>query len=819
MSFINCLKSKIESGLLTERQVKNIEKKFEAQRLKYIDTMGDIDAANKAALNVMNAEINLLADKKRNTIKAALVQNKIRQDLLKKVEEGQSFDQAVRDMLESAYLRKGTILKQYFYTMDKFADEYRSKFAGLHRRQEGIRDVVGELLAKNTNNPEAKQFANAIRKTFDQAHKRYKNAGGIIGDMENYFPTTHKKESIESVSFEEWYNYLEPRLDKSKMIDRETGLPFTKERLLQEMKDDYEGIITNGRSQLLKDIEEGRSMIGKSTEISNKRIASRFYKFKDADSFLEYNDLFGSKDEGLYDSIINHFESLARDTAILEKMGPKPNALMRSLDLEMLARDTKDFKRKWTNGMYQVLNGYVDSSTGEGWLFRLIGNTKNLLSAALLGSAPLSAISDTAFIAAASKINGLSSTKTLKRYLKLLNPTSGKDRAIAKRSGYIADIARGSALADVRFTGENMGGKVTGWLAQFTNRAGGLAAMTKAASDAASMELEANLAELILSKTNWDNISKDFKKALEAHNFTAKDWDIISKAEVFSPEEGINFLRSQDIIKIKDVSPKTLLDIGNKIDDFAQSLRMLASNEPALRTRAINTGAILSDDARRGTAVRGFAASVLQFKSFPLTVMFNHIIPSIKSARKGKYDHAIFTFVGATMFGALAMQAKEIVKGKDAKDMEDWRFWSAAVLQGGGLGIFGDFIFADASRQGATLQRALAGPIVGLAGDIRAASIGNLDKLLDDPTQDKIDKVKRDIFNLAKKNTPSVNLWYSRLIVERYILDQLEKMIDPKYQQRMRRLEKRMIKESGQQYYWKKGETSPRRSPKMATSK
>ena len=810
MSFIKCLQSKVDEGLLSKGQLKTLERKFNAQKERYTDTMGDADAANKAALDIMTAEGNLIADKKRNTIKAALIQNSIRKSLLDKVEKGQAFDAAVRDVVEDAYLRKGTILKQYFSNMDKFADEYRSKFAGLHRRQDGIRDVVGELLGKNTGDAEAKQFSTAVRKTYEIANKRYKNAGGIMGDLENYHPTTHQKEAIEKVSFEKWYSDLEPRLDQSKMIDRETGLPFTRKKLLAEMKEDYDGIITNGRSGILRDIESGKSSVGKSKEISNKRIASRFYMFKDADSFLEYNDLYGVGDSGLYDSIINHLESLARDTAILEKMGPKPNALMRSLDLEMLARDTKDFKRKWTNGMYQVLNGYVDSSVGEGWIFRTIGNTKNLLSAALLGAAPISAISDTAFVAATAKINGLSATKTLTRYAKLLNPASSKDRNLAKRSGYIADIARGSALADVRFTGENMGGKATGWLAQFTNRASGLQAMTKAAADASSMELEATLAELAIAKTDWANVDKTFKDALELHGVTKDDWDIIKKADVFSPEEGVSFLRSQDLLGIEGVEARRLLDVGNKIDDFSQSLRMVATNEPTLRTRAINTGAALGSDARRGTAIRGLSATFLQFKSFPMTVMFNHMIPSIKSAKQGKFGHAAYTFAGASILGGAALMLKDIVKGRDPRDPNDPRFWGAAVLQGGGLGIFGDFLFGRSE-----LADAIGGPVVGLAEDVRSTLVGNLEKLADDPTPKTIDRIKRDAFNLARRNIPASTLWYSRLVVERYILDQLEEMVDPDYQQRVRRLENRMINQTGQEYFWRKGETSPDRGPQI----
>jgi hypothetical protein len=672
MSFINCLRGKVKEGLLTEGQVRSLNKKFDARKQQYTLTMGDEESAAQAALDVMKAEADLLADKKRNSINAALAQERIKGELEDKVKLGTTYDGAIRDTLEATYARKGTILKQYFVSMDRFADEFRSKFAGLYQRKDGIRQVVQELLGKSTDNSEARQYASGLRKTFDQAHKRYKAAGGIIGDLDNYFPQVHSKELIEQVSFDEWHNALRPSLDTEKMIDIDTALPFTEEKLLKEMREDYEGIVTNGRSNLAKQIKEGKTTIGRSTEISNKRMSSRFYRFKDADSFLEYNDKFGVGEDGLYDAIINHFESFARDTAILEKLGPKPNALMRGLELEMLARDVPDPKRKWTAGMYQVLNGYVDSSVGEGRFFRLIGNTRNLLSAALLGSAPVSAIADTAYIAATAKINGLSATRTLNRYLKMLKPGKSADRDLANRSGYITDIARGSALADIRFTGENMGGKATAWLAQFTNRASGLQAMTKAGADAASLELEATLADLVKANTSWGKIDKSFKESLESHGITKDDWDVISKTELFSPREGVNFLRSQDVMSIKGVDADKLLKIGNKIDDFSQTLRLVATNEPTLRTRAINTGAAISSDSRRGTFVRGLSASLTQFKSFPLTVMFNHIIPSLKAAKQGKYQHAGYVFAGTTLMGALALQVSEIVKGKDLKLRYIW---------------------------------------------------------------------------------------------------------------------------------------------------
>ena len=53
------------------------------------------------------------------------------------------------------------------------------------------------------------------------------------------------------------------------------------------------------------------------------------------------------------------------------------------------------------------------------------------------------------------------------------------------------------------------------------------------------------------------------------------------------------------------------------------------------------------------------------------------------------------------LLGGLAVQLKEIAKGNDPRPMDSAEFWLAAVMQGGGLGIFGDFFSASTSRTGA----------------------------------------------------------------------------------------------------------------------
>ena len=87
-------------------------------------------------------------------------------------------------MLERGLVRKNSIMKQHLAGLDEFIDAFRSKFAGLYRRTDGMVNVIEELLGKTTANAEARQYAGGVRKMFDNAHARYKAAGGIMGKLD-----------------------------------------------------------------------------------------------------------------------------------------------------------------------------------------------------------------------------------------------------------------------------------------------------------------------------------------------------------------------------------------------------------------------------------------------------------------------------------------------------------------------------------------------------------------------------------------------------------------------------------------------------------
>src|SRR3546814_20677211 len=81
-----------------------------------------------------------------------------------------------------------------------------------------------------------------------------------------------------------------------------------------------------------------------------------------------------------------------------------------------------------------------------------------------------------------------------------------------------------------------------------------------------------------------------------------------------------------------------------------------------------------------------------------------------------------------TVLGMAALQTQQVVSGKDPRDMTDSRTWIQAIMRGGALSIFGDFLFEDTTQFGQSLLATVAGPVAGLAEDVFRLTQGTAGK-------------------------------------------------------------------------------------------
>jgi hypothetical protein len=197
----------------------------------------------------------------------------------------------------------------------------------------------------------------------------------------------------------------------------------------------------------------------------------------------------------------------------------------------------------------------------------------------------------------------------------------------------------------------------------------------------------------------------------------------------------------------------------------------------------------------------------MMFKSFTTSAVINHLIPSLRYAGStGHFERAASLLMASTILGAVAVQTRQLIGGKTPMDVSTPKFWMASLAQGGGLGIFGDFLFQDYSRFGNSAMVTLAGPIAGTVDDVARIMLGNFDRSLQEGEHANF---LRDIYKYASQNVPSAKLWYTRLLVERLLLDQGARAIDGSYDSRIRNTESKMKKDTGSQFWWTPGHALP----------
>jgi hypothetical protein len=178
-----------------------------------------------------------------------------------------------------------------------------------------------------------------------------------------------------------------------------------------------------------------------------------------------------------------------------------------------------------------------------------------------------------------------------------------------------------------------------------------------------------------------------------------------------------------------------------------------------------------------------------------------------------------------TIAGAVSIQLRETTKGNDPRPMNDWRFWGAALMQGGGLGIFGDFLYAAQGRTGLTAPATAMGPIgqvVADAGNLTVGNIGQIAEGIDDGESlgEAVEgaNVGRDVAQIVRRYNPLATLWWSRAVYSRAVADTIQRALDPEAEEAFQRQRKRLERETGQGQWWAAGETAPTRAPNLANA-
>jgi len=814
MSFRKCVQDGVAAKEISQEQADEYLNLFDDLVEQYNKQLGPGPAQTKAGIDAAEAVRKKAIERKRRTMLQAMTWKKISMDMENyrtitgKKDLGRAalafFEQDATSKHLSIVQLQAAIERSATRKMDKFLATFRRDLLGRTRNKADLKNLVREIFEEDTGDVAAKEMAQSWAEANKYLVKRFNAAGGSIRMLRKYLPQTTNSLKVRQVSPQEFIDKTFSRLDRDEMIDQQTGLKFSDEKLKFVLEEVYETLRTDGMSK----VKPSGKGYGKS--LANKNTDHRFLIFKNATAWMEYQEMFG--EDNPFDIIMASISNMSRDIALMERLGPNPMAtkeFIKQTIRKQAAGDSKAEDRVASQSakmdeLYNILNGTSNQPINRKWANTFAG-TRQLLQSAQLGAAAISALTDVNFNRIARKMNGLPQTKTLKQYLKLVSPLGAEEKGrLAIRLGLTAEGWSTLAAAQMRYTGDMSGPEVTRRVADFVMRASLLSPWTQAGRWAFGMEFLGKLADD--AGKSIDELDPVFRKALERYNLGGEYWDIIRKTELYD-YEGAKFLRAEDIEFRTDIDPALARDLATRVMAMVETETNFAVPSTSIRGRAALTG-----DVKPGTIGGELVRSFAMYKNFGVTLVNTHIMrgaatPGVKG--KGRYFADLL--ISTTIMGALAIQLKEMSKGRDPRPMEDPEFWGAAFLQGGGLGIYGDFLFSDVNRFDRGLAETIAGPVVGFGNDVKNLTVGNIIEA----AQGEDTKVASEMINFAARYTPGISLWYMRLGLERMIFDQAKLWADPDAGKKIRRTIRKYKREYGQEYWWQPGQTQPSRGPEF----
>lgn len=762
--------------------------------------------------------------------------------------------------LSSAMTDAGSDVQKFFNIFDpRMARSYQLQ-------------LLKEIYGQDTGNVAAKKIAKIWGDVTTRARQEMNDNGFDIGLRDDWhLPYVDNAEIIRSAGRDEWLATLpaaeraQARLsgrlppgdvarqawvndiyntqDRSQFVNPD-GTPMNDVQYREALDYIYESKATDGAQK----IEPGAFSGGGG--IKNRGTQSRVLAFKDAESHFAYMEKYTQ--EPVVGIMMGHLRSASRDLGVVKAFGPDAPANFKlisdriyqsSVKVDGAARPVPEMnkERELVQRMFDSMAG-LNGVNSTSVFSSVAGGLRNLMTSAMLGSSVITASSDQAVMRAAAYAlgfdrNGMRLASTSIRSLFL-----GDTKRANAELGLLVD-AHSAVIA--KMGGFDLTRGITGWFAEKTLKWSGLIAVDRANKAAFGLLMYKNIGELTRQYPTIEALHASDKRLLSEKGWTASDWAIMNAAELRPmttsghmgmtpdaiyavPDERVLGILSDQIERVRAGADEALANLGTMTEDRAKNLRKAfnaeveqtisrmvrnARAEAAQKllgithgemTQAITTATGIDTYARdRGGELY---KSLMLFKTTPFAG-FRNMITRLQNLDRVPALKYFAAYIGGTiMTGMFANQLNALLSGSDPIDMTRPGAWVGAMLKGGGFGIYGDFLFQDHTQYGSSIAATLGGPSLGLAESLMKLLVTNPQKALrgEDTT------FGADAIKTARMITPFTNLWYTKAVTNHLILQQLQEMANPGYNDRVRDRAQNKFDVTS---WWSPGDTVPARAP------
>jgi hypothetical protein len=675
-------------------------------------------------------------------------------------------------------------------------------------------DVVREVFAMadgSTGNKAAQAGAKAWLDTIESMRQRFNAGGASVGKLAyGYLSQAHDAVAVREAGADAWAAKVLPLLDREQYV-KPDGTLMSANEVTDMLRAAWDTVASNGDNKT----EPGQF---KGTGARAKRGSDhRVLHFAGGDAWLQYMREFG--DGSLYDAMIGHVGAMARDIGLVERYGPNPEQQFRvQSDIARRADGVGTVANRSAGNAPDAYWSLISGKTGSpenATVARWGQDVRNVQTAAKLGGAVLSSTTDVATIAATLHYNRLPYFEMLTNVGRRLKPGSEEADFLAMH-GVI-----GEALISTinRLTGDHMTHSLTGRVAGSVMKLSLMNAWTDGLRGAFSATMMQGFARKL--GTAWGQLDEWDRHLMQKKGITEADWAVISQAK---PTErgGRQYLTREAVAAVPADGAR---EAATKWLAFVNDEAQFAVVNPDLATRAIVTGGGMPAGTVNGEAMRSF----MQFKSFPLAMLTRHwrrVFETPQGLEGAPAGFGAETAAGGAinkvavlaalnvslmMIGAIVLQNKALVQGKDPYDMTEGKFWMRAMAQGGGAGYVGDLLFKDPTEVRGSSAEQGVGAILGPAAGAAAGLVGDLVvKNAWEAAKGKETNVGAEVLRWTNSQLPYVGLWQVRGAWEHWFLHNAQEAMNPGY---LGRMQQRSMKDWGQGYWWGPGEAMPDRAP------
>lgn len=677
------------------------------------------------------------------------------------------------------------------------------RFFGLVENAAAVERFIREVHGEDTGDATAKKAAKAYLDTMEEIRTRENAAGADIGKIDYaYLPQPHDTGAIVKAGKDVWVGKVLPMMDRERFLKAD-GARMTDAELTAFLGAAYDTLSTEGL------VRSTPGAGARGTRASRSDDAHRVLHFKDADSYIAYIREFGAGSP--FEAIHNHVNAHAKNIALMEAFGANPTATYQLLRERAEIEDSRAAGKPvrgvteyfaTPDMIWDTLNGTTQMPVNPRGA-ALGRSIRNWISAGKLQGIMLASINDAPMWLATAKYNGIPLGRALREFFSSVS------------SSHVIDDASRLGLAMESLTGEmqtwhadNMrqdwwnGGKV----ANATMRLGLVESWTQRLRAGLGLMLQDHLATL--KATDWGSLSKFDRDRMQRGGVSARDWEIWQAAK----PENIRGRKLLTANAIRDVEGFTDAEVNHAVGQMLGFIDNEAKT--AVLAPDVVTRATITQGARSGTFGGELGRSVMLFKSFPLAMVIRNLdrIRSIPTVQ-GRIAYSMSMLTALTLMGAVSLELKDLVSGRNPRDATNAKFWGAAFAQGGGLGIFGDVLYTGLggnSRAGNPNWTNLGGPVLGTAADLANVTIGNIGEKL----QGKKTHAGAEILRFARSNAPFLNLWYLKAGIDHIGFNDLQESLSPGYLARQRAAARR---DWGTTYWWEPNKNEPSQFPELAT--